>query len=292
MEVRNARALPVTPISDDSMPPPLASGLIIINDEVSKPEDEQSVLTNATGDGLDKVAPSTPPRTPIHFPQVTLDSPSPATNSPSFAPNSLPRPSDDYIDTTIDTTITEDTTIESPDVLSPRLKRKVTSVDFVPVMVEPSDPSPEVTQLPQQLRPPTKTELKARAEKEKETLEAQRQKEKTNNAPMSNQSAQSKLRPKPRPKVTTNEEHAALDAPNKDSSDVGPLLPAGIKVRVMLENAPVENVVLPRRQRALTAEGRRQAAEIAEKEEKRRARFEKKKATSTQTTKSSQRSRR
>ena len=63
-------------------------------------------------------------------------------------------------------------------------------------------------------------------------------------------------------------ECAALHSPNKDNA-----VPADVEVCAM--STPDKSVVPPRRQHNLTDEGRRHAAEIAEKEAKRWARLQK-----------------
>lgn len=156
-----------------------------------------------------------------------------------------------------------------------------TSNELAPAPLKASDPSLDVENA-QQLKPPTKAELRARAAKEKKNLEAAKAKEtEKNNTPVMNQTT----RPRPRPKPTTEAECTALHSPNEDNA-----VPANVEVCAM--STPDESVVPPRRQRNLTDEGRRHAAEIAEKEAKRRARLqkvvakEKKPATTTKKSRS------
>ena len=257
-EVHEARALSFTVTSEDLELPPLPSGLMPLSDEeVSKLDGEDTTFTSTTGGSLDEVVSSTPPQKPQLVPNPPLPAPS-LSSTPS--------------DRSIKTTLAEPSPSETTDTL--------TSANLAPVMPDPGSPSPNVNdaQHPQQLKPPTKAQLKARAIKEKEARvikekEAQRETVKTDDAPMINQPAQSKPRPQPQPRLTTAADLADLNAPDKDN--IESILPANVKVWAMPENDQPQDNGRVRRQRALTAEGKRQAAEKAEKEAKRQARCEK-----------------
>ena len=234
-----------------------------MSDEGEKREDEHTFLSTAS---LDEVVPSTP-QIPIDSPQLTPASPQlapasplPSINSPLFAPDSPSSPSRDPIEATTVELPSENTadraSVATGSILSPNAEDK----------------------RPELLKPPTKAELKARAAKEKETLEAKRKEAETINAPVTDiPGTQSKPRPKPRPKRHSEAEIAALDAvingtPNE--GDGGPLLPANVKIFAM-PDPQAEDVVPSRRKRNLTAEGRRQQEEIAEREARRKARSQK-----------------
>lgn len=113
----------------------------------------------------------------------------------------------------------------------------------------------ENAQYLQQLKPPTKAELRACAAKEMENLQAKAKEMGKNSAPMINQSTQ----PRPQLKPTTEVEHVVLNAPNKDN-----LIPVNVKVCTM--SALDESVIPPCHQCNLTDEGRCHAAEVAKKE--------------------------
>lgn len=124
------------------------------------------------------------------------------------------------------------------------------------------------------LKPPTKAELKARAAKENETLKAKRKEAETINAPVTDiPGTLSKLYPKLCPKCHSEAEIAALDAvingtPNED--DDRPLLPANAKIFVM-PDPQAEDVVPSHCKCNLSAKGKHQQEEIAEREARQKA---------------------
>ena len=131
-------------------------------------------------------------------------------------------------------------------------------------------PNAEDTKHLKLLKPPTKAQLKECAAKEKETLEVKRTEAEMINAPVTDiPGTQSKPRHKPRPKHYSEVEIAALNAViNRNIVDDGPLLPAGAKI-FMMPDPQAEDVVPSHHN--LTAEGRCQQEEKAEREMKRKA---------------------
>lgn len=254
-EVREARALSFTATSEVPQPPPLPLGLMPLSDEeVSKLDGEDTAITSTTRGSVDEVVSSTPPQRPQLAP-----------NPPSPAPSLSSTPSDP----SIKTTLAEPSPSETTDTL--------TSANLAPVTPDPVSSSPNVNdaQHPQQLKPQTKAQLKARAIKEKEAQvikekKAQREAAKTDDVPIIDQPAHSKPRPRPRPRPTTAADLADLNAPDKDN--IESILPANVNVWAMPENDQPQDNRRVRRPRALTAEGKRQEAEKAEKEAKRQAR--------------------
>lgn len=207
------------------------------DEEMSKHEEQPAILNDTVEGGNNQVIPSTPPPelTPTPTPSP---SPLPACNSPPTPPS-----------TAIENAIVGVGPIENAD-----------------------DPGVKTVQQ-QQLKPPTRAELRARAAKENEEAEAKRMEMDKNNSPVIDQAIPSKPRPKPRPKRTTEAEIASYNAHTEPTEEVEPLLPANVVVWALGDGVEVPSG--GRRQRNLTDEGKRQAAEKAEKEAKRQARLNK-----------------